>query len=186
MCCQRCQGACFVKAGFDRFERQIQQCATCGRRQTARSGSAFRGYRFPDAIIALAVRWYLRFRLPYADLSELLAERGVYVDPSTIFDWVQRFTPLYEEASRPHRHRVSSRWSIDETYLRIAGQWCYAFRAIDENGQIIDGSVSPTRDTAAARAFLTQAVESTEVTPTTATTDKAPIYPAAFASSFQR
>jgi transposase, IS6 family len=94
---------------------------------------------------------------------------------------VQRFTPLSQEASRPHRHRVSSRWSIDETYLRIAGCWCYAFRAIDENGQIIDVYVSPTRDTAAARAFLTRAVESTEVRPTTATTDKAPIYPAAFA-----
>jgi len=65
--------------------------------------------RFPDDVIALAVRWYLRFRLPYADLVELLVERGVHVDASTIFDWVQRFTPLYKEAARPHRHRVGTR-----------------------------------------------------------------------------
>jgi len=62
---------------------------------TARSTSAFCGVRFPDDIIAVAERWYLRLRLPYADVVILLAQRGVHVDPSTVFDWVQRFTPLY-------------------------------------------------------------------------------------------
>ena len=149
---------------------------------TTRSGSAFSGYRFPDDVIALAVRWYLRFRLPYADISELLAERGIHVDPSTIFDWVQHFTPLYQEAARSRRRRVGHHWSIDETYIRIAGRWSYAFRAIDEEGQVIDVYVSPTRDTAAATAFLTRAVESTEVTPSLATTDRAAIYPPALAA----
>ena len=69
MRCQRCAGEQFVKAGFDRATRQLYRCTTCGRRQTVRS--AFCGYRFPDDVIALAVRWYLRFRLPYADVSEL-------------------------------------------------------------------------------------------------------------------
>ena len=168
--------------GWDRQARQLYRCGACGRRMTARSRSAFSGYRFPDDVIALAVRWYRRFRLPYADLAELFAERGVHVDPSTIFDWVQQFTPLYQEAARPRRRRVGDRWSIDETYLRIAGQWSYAFRAIDEEGQVIDVSVSPTRDTAAATAFLTRAVASTAVTPTVATTDKAAIYPPALAA----
>ena len=77
MQCQRCAGEQFVKAGRDRVGRQMYQCAACNRPQTNRSASAFRGYRFPDDIIALAVRWYLRFRLPYADIAELLAERGV-------------------------------------------------------------------------------------------------------------
>jgi len=95
---------------------------------------------------------------------------------------VQQFTPLYKETARPHRRRVGGRWSIDETYIRIAGRWCYAFRAIDEEGQVIDVYVSPTRDTAAATAFLTRAMESSEVTPYRATTDKAPIYPPAFAA----
>ncbi len=86
MQCQRCAGKQFVKAGRDRAGRQIYQCATGERGQTARSTSAFRGYRFPDDLIALAVRWYLRFRLPYADMVELLAERGAHVDASTVFD----------------------------------------------------------------------------------------------------
>jgi len=75
---------------------------------------------------------------------------------------------------------VERRWSIDETYVRIVGRWCYAFRAIYEERQVIDVYVSPMRDTAAATTFLTQAVESSEVTPYRATTDKAPIYPPAF------
>lgn len=182
MRCQRCEGERFVRAGFDRAKRQLHRCTACQHRQTARSTSAFCRYRFPDDLIALAVRWYLRFRLPYADVAELLAERGVHVDASTVFDWVQRFTPLYQDAARPHRRRVGRRWSIDETYIRIAGTWCYAFRAIDEEGQVIDVYVSPTRDTAAATAFLERAVESGEGTPYRATTDKAPIYPSAFAA----
>lgn len=149
---------------------------------TERSRSAFCGYRFPDDIIALAVRWFLRYRLPYADLSELLAERGIHVEPSTIFDRVQHFAPLYQEAARPHRRRVGQRWSIDETYIRIAGRWCYAFRAIDEDGQVIDVYVSPRPDTAAATEFLTRAGESTEGTPSLATTDRAAIYPPALAA----
>ncbi len=182
MQCDRCGSEEFTKAGRDRHARQLFRCGACGRRMTARSTSAFRGYRFPDDIIALAVRWYLRYRLSYADLAELLAERGVLIDPSTIFDWVQQFTPLYQEAARSRRRRVGQHWSSDETYIRIAGRWCYAFRAIDEDGQVIDVYVSPTRDTAAATTFLTRAVESTEVTPTLATTDKAPIYPPALAA----
>ena len=179
MQCDRCRGEQFTKAGRDRQGRQLYRCQACGRRITARSGSTFSGYRFPDEIIALAVRWYLRFRLPYADVAELLAERGIHVDPSTVFDWVQHFTPLYQEAARPHRREVGRHWSIDETYIRIAGRWCYAFRAIDEEGQVIDVYVSPTRDKAAATTFLTRAVESTEVTPVLATTDRAAIYPPA-------
>ncbi len=117
MQCDRCGSKEFTKAGRDRQARQLYRCRACGRRITERSWSAFNGYRFPDDIIALAVRWYLRFRLSYADLAELLAERGIHVDPSTIFDWVQHFTPLYQEAARSHRRRVGQLWSIDETYM---------------------------------------------------------------------
>ncbi len=179
MQCQRCEGSHFTKAGRDRAGRQIYQCMTCERRHTDRSASAFRGYRFPDDIIALAVRWYLRFRLPYADIVELLAERGVHVDPSSVFDWVQHFTPLYKDAARPHRHRVGTRWAVDETYIRLAGRWVYAYRAIDEHGQVIDVYLSETRDTAAATAFFEQAIARTDVRPQRVTTDKATAYPPA-------
>jgi transposase-like protein len=86
MQCDQCAGETFTKAGRDRHDRQLWRCRACGRRLTTRSASALSGYRFPDDIIALAVRWYLRFRLSYVDVAEWLAERGITVDPSTVYD----------------------------------------------------------------------------------------------------
>ena len=83
MRCDRCAGEWFTKAGWDRARRQLYRCTGCGRRLAARTGSAFSGYRFPDDVIALAVRWYLRYRLSYVEVAEWLAERDVAVDPST-------------------------------------------------------------------------------------------------------
>src|SRR5687767_11439286 len=114
MRCAQCGGQQFGKAGRDRYRRQLYRCHACGRRRTTRSGSALSGYRFPDEVIALAVRWYLRYRLSYADLVEWLAERGVTVDPSTIYDWVRRFTPRFIAAARAHRSQVGKRWRVDE------------------------------------------------------------------------
>jgi transposase-like protein len=74
-------------------------------------------------VIVLAVRWYLRFSLSYRDVEELLAERGVEVDHTTVYRWVQHFTPLLAEAARPSRHAVGARWQVDETYVRVAGRW---------------------------------------------------------------
>jgi transposase, IS6 family len=120
--------------------------------------SAFGGFRFPPDIIVLAVRWYLRFGLSYRDVEELLAERGIEVDHVTVFRWVQRFTPLLTDAARPCRHRVGDRWYVDETYVKVAGQWRYVYRAIDQYGQIIDVYVSARPDTQAARRFFTTAL----------------------------
>jgi transposase-like protein len=105
---------------------------------TARSASALSGYRFPDEVIALAVGWYLRYRLSYADLAELLAERGVVVDPSPLYDWVQAFAPRFVAAARAHRSPVTTKWFVDETLRKLGRRWRYVFRAIDEAGQIID------------------------------------------------
>jgi transposase-like protein len=139
--------------------------------------SAFAGFRFPPEVITLAVRWYLRFGLSYRDVEELLAERGVEVDHVSIFRWVQRFTPLLAEAARPCRHRVGDRWSVDETYVKVAGQWRYVYRAIDQFGQVIDVYVSQRRDAGAARCFFTRALATTKVIPVEVTTDKAAVYP---------
>ena len=135
MQCDRCASERFTRAGRDRHGRQMYRCVVCGRRMTTRSGSAFRGYRFPDDIIALAVRWHLCYRLSYADVAEWLAERGIMVDPSTIYDWVRTCTPRFIAATRAHRAPVGGRWYVDETYLKIDGRQRYLFRAIDEQGQ---------------------------------------------------
>ncbi len=91
--------------------------------------------RFADELIALAVRWYVRYRLSYADVAEWLAERGVAVNRSTIYRWVQRFLPLFAEAARAHRVPVGGKWRVDETYCRLDGRWAYCYRAIDQDGQ---------------------------------------------------
>jgi transposase-like protein len=140
-------------------------------------GSAFAGFCFPPDVIVLAVRWYLRFALSYRDVEELLTERGVEVDHTTVYRWVQRFSPLLAEVARPCRHAVGSRWEVDETYVKVAGQWRYVYRAIDQFGQVIDVFVSPRRDTTAARRFFQQAVEATQVTPAEVVSDKAAAYP---------
>jgi transposase-like protein len=129
-------------------------------------------------VIVLAVRWYLRFGLSYRDVEELLAERGIEVDHVTVYRWVQRFTPLLAEAARPCRHLVGDRWQVDETYMKVAGQWRYIYRAIDQLGQVVDVLVSRRRDANAARRFFEQAIGATKVTPIEVTTDQAPVYPA--------
>ena len=144
-------------------------------RRVAPSGqlpSAFKGFRFPPEVILLAVRWYLRFGLSYRDLEELLAERGVEVDHVTLHRWVQRFTPLLIAAARPCRHAVGRRWSVDETYLKVAGVWRYVYRAVDGYGQVIDVFVSARRDIAAARRFFTTAI-ATHGEPDEVVTDRA-------------
>src|SRR3981081_2669993 len=123
----------------------MKRCRSSGAADVG--ASAFVGYRFPSDVILLAVRWYLRFGLSYRDVEELLAERGIEVDHVTLYRWVQRFTPLLVDAARPCRHAVGDRWWVDETYVKVAGRWCYVYRAIDQHGQIIDVYVSARRGT---------------------------------------
>jgi transposase-like protein len=150
--------------------------AQCSRRSIP-PRSTFVGFRFPPDVIVLAVRWYLRFGLSYRDVEELLIERGVEVDHVTIYRWVLRFTPLLVDAARPCRHRVGDRWQVDETYVKISGQWHYVYRAIDQFGQIIDVYVSRRRDMKAAQRFFERAIGTTKIAPAEVTTDQAPVYP---------
>jgi transposase-like protein len=127
-------------------------------------------------VIAVAVRWYLRYGLSYRDVEELLSERGIQVDHVTVYRWVQTFTPELIDAARPSRHSVGDRWFVDETYVKVAGRWTYLYRAVDQHGQVIDVLLSQRRDGAAARAFFTAAM-SFGPSPVEVTTDRAPVYP---------
>jgi transposase-like protein len=139
--------------------------------------SAFAGFRFPSDVIVVAVRWYLRFGLSYREVEELLAERGVEVDHVTVYRWVQRFTPLLAEAARPCRHAVGDRWFVNETYVKVAGQWRYVDRAIDQFGQVIDLLVSARQDAMAAHRFFQRALGTAKVQPVGVVTDRAATYP---------
>jgi transposase-like protein len=138
--------------------------------------SAFAGFRFPPEVILLAVRWYLRFGLSYRDVEELLAERGIDVDHVSVYRWVQRFTPLLAEASRPCRHALGDRWNVDETYLKVSGTWRYLYRAIDQFGQVVDVLLSSKRDARAARRFFKKAMAGSQTEPAEVVTDRAPAY----------
>jgi len=140
------------------------------------SSSAFAGYRFPREVLTVAVRWYLRYGLSYRDVEELLAERGVTVDHVTVYRWVQRFTAEFIEAARPCRRMPGDRCYVDETYIKVSGQWTYLYRAVDQHRQLIDVYLSRRRDLPAARAFFVHAL-AVGVRPTEVTTDKAPAYP---------
>ena len=114
----------------------------------------------------------MRYGLSYRDLEELLAERGIEVDHVTLFRWVQRFTPLLLEAARPCRHGVGGHWFVDETYVKVCGSWRYVYRAVDQNGQVIDVYLSSKRDLKAATTFFKMAIGS-HGEPAVITTDRA-------------
>ena len=108
MACIRCGSNATRKDGQTRLGGQRWRCNDCRRRFTARSSSAFSHHGFPDDVIALAVRWYVRYRLSYADVVEWFAERGLVVDRSTLYRWVQRFLPLFGAAARAYRRAVGT------------------------------------------------------------------------------
>ena len=116
------------------------------------------GRHFPKSIIFMAVRWYFAYKLSYRDIEELLAERGVILDHSTIARWVLEYAPLLLGQFRKRQRRVGTSWRMDETYIRVRGKWMYEYRAVDKSGQTIDFYFSPQRDEASARRFLTRAI----------------------------
>jgi transposase, IS6 family len=125
-----------------------------------RSGrpTLFRKRQFEPLIIVTCVRWYCGFSLSLRDLKELMAERGLDVDHTTIWRWVQRYGPEIHRRLRGNLKPKSSTWHIDETFVRIAGRWLYLFRAVDGHGQTVDFYLSQTRDREAAKRFLKKAL----------------------------
>ena len=121
--------------------------------------SDFKGRHFGGEIVLWAVRWYCRYGISYRDLEQMMAERGVSVDHSTIYRWVQRYAPEIEKRLRWHWRRPrSGSWRVDETYVKVRGKWSYLYRAVDKLGNTIDFYLSPTRNTAAAKRFLAKAL----------------------------
>jgi transposase, IS6 family len=126
------------------------------------------------------VRWYCKYGISYRDLAEMMEERGVAVDPSTIFRWVQHYAPEIEKRIRLYRGPRSGSWRVDETYVRVGGKWKYLFRAVDKHGQLIAFMLSDRRNTNAAYRFLRKAIRAMSTyPPSSITTDKLASYPKA-------
>jgi transposase, IS6 family len=140
----------------------------------------FKGRQFTAEIILWAVRWYLRFPISYRDLERMLADRGVQVDHTTLFRWIQAYAPELNKRIRPHLRLTNGWWRVDETYIRAEGEWVYLHRAVDATGQTIDFLLSPKRDATAARRFFHKALKQPHtVNPWTITVDKNAAYPLA-------
>jgi putative transposase len=119
---------------------------------------SFKGAHFPQDIMLTGIRWYVAYPLSTRHVEDLMEERGVEVDHFTIHRWVVKYSPQLEEVFHRRKRPVGRRWRMDETYIRVKGQWRYLYRAVDKSGQTIDFLLTEHRDKEAALRFLTQAI----------------------------
>jgi transposase-like protein len=110
----------------------------------------FKGRHFDRPVILLCVRWYLAYNLSLRDLEEMMAERGISVDHATVGRWVVRYSPELLERIHSRKRPATRRWHVDETYIKVRGQWCYLYRAIDNTGDTVESWFSERRNLAAA------------------------------------
>src|SRR5687767_6902566 len=140
----------------------------------------FKGRQYPGEVILLAVRWYLRYPLAYLHVSEILTERGLFIDASCIWRWVQAYAPELDKRCRPHLKSTNKSFRVDETYIKIKGKERYLYRAVDSIGQTIDFLLTAKRDAAGAKRFFRKAIQSLgNLLPRVVNVDRNPAYPAA-------
>ena len=133
--------------------------------------TAFKRLHYPVDVIAQCVRWYLAYSLSLRNLEEMMAERGITVDHSTLHRWILRITPIFNKIALRYKKPVQQFWHIDETYIKIKGHWYYLYRAIDRQGKTVDFLLTKHRDTQAARRFFKNAI-SKHACPIKVTIDK--------------
>ena len=147
-------------------------CRACRRLFNERTGTPFNDLQYPTDIVLRSVLWRLRYKLSFRDVAEMLLERGFEVTHETVREWEFRFAPLVADQLRAKRRgRAGESWYLDETYVKVSGRWCYLYRAIDRDGELLDSMLSEYRNRQAARRFLRRLVEVAERKPLRVTTD---------------
>ena len=119
---------------------------------------SFKGAHFPPEVILMGVRWYLAYPLSTRHVEELMEERGVSVDHSTVNRWVIKYSPQLEAEFHRRKRPVWTSWRMDETYIKVKGEWKYLYRAVDKFGKTLDCLLTEQRDEKAARKFLNKAI----------------------------
>jgi transposase-like protein len=156
------------------------RCRACGRTGHERTGTPFNHLQVPTDVALLVVLWRLRYKLSLCDLAEMFLVRGFTFTYETVRAWEERFAPLLTARLKATRRgKAGHRWHVDETYSKVEGRWCYLYRAIDSDGNLVETLLSPTRDMDAATAFFTRALETVGQAPEKVTTDKHSAYPRA-------
>jgi putative transposase len=180
----RCIG-CRSQAIVERPERTAHgyrrfRCRACGKQFNERTGTVLNRTQYPSDVIALVVLWRLRYRLSLRDLVEMFALRGMMFSHEAVRDWEAKLAPGLAECLRRRRKgRIGRHWHVDETYVKVAGRWCYVYRAIDSTGALVDVLFREQRDMKAARAFFRSARAVTGVMADRVTTDGHDSYPRA-------
>jgi transposase-like protein len=126
---------------------------------------------YPLDVILMCVRWYVAYPLSLRHIEEMVAERGIEVDHSTVHRWPLKLLPVLEKAFRRRKRPVGKSWRMDETYIRVKGEWRYLYRAVDKDGNTIDFLLRAHRDKAAARRYFEKSIARNGV-PETVTIDK--------------
>lgn len=145
------------------------------------TSTPFKWRHFQADIILLCVHWYLRYSLSYRDLEEIMLERGLHIDHTTIYRWVQHYAPELEKRSRPHLKATTDSWRVDETYVKVKKVWMYLYRAVDTQGNTLEFLLSETRDAQAVKRFFQKTLGTSQaVFPRVITVDKNAAYPKAF------
>ncbi len=143
--------------------------------------SPFKWRHFEGETILLCVRWYLRYALSYRDLEEMMGERGIAVDHTTVYRWVQRYAPELDKRCRPYLNTTNDSYRVDETYIKVKGQWKYLYRAVDSQGNTIDFLLCAKRDSQAAERFFRKSLKASHTsTPRVINVDGSSAYPSAF------
>jgi len=120
---------------------------------------SFKGAQFPKDVILFAVFFYVRYTVSYRDLEEIMAERGVEVDHATLNRWVAKYSPLIANSARRRKAPTDRSWRMDETYIKVKGEWVYLYRAVDKLGKTLDFMLSRKRNKTAATRFFARALE---------------------------
>jgi len=183
---------CGSAAVTERPERTAQgyrrfRCRDCGKQYNERSAGVLNRAQYPSDVIALVVLWRLRYRLTLRDLAEMFLIRGIVFSYEAVREWEAKLAPVLIDELRQRRRGRSGagrrHWHVDETYLKVRGRWCYLYRAIDRDGNLIDTMLSEHRDMAAAQAFFRSAKSVTGIIPERVTTDGHGSYPRAIRST---
>jgi len=144
-----------------------------------RPKSLYHRHRFPAEIISHCVWLYFRFCLSYRDVEEIMAKRGVAVSYETVREWARKFGGLYAKRLRFGRQAFGDRWHLDEVYLSINGKLQYLWRAVDQDGEVLDILVQPRRDKRAAKKFFRKLLKGLQYVPRSIVSDKLRSYSAA-------
>jgi len=169
-----------TELGYKRY-----QCRECRHRYNERTGTPYNYLEYPTDIVVLMLFHYTRYKLSFDNVAEIFWLRGFKICGETIRLWFNQLGVLLGKSLRKKRRgKAGKSWFVDETYVKVSGQWCYLYRACDKKGELIDCFLSPTRDKKSAMAFFKSAIDVVGHEPEKVTTDKNPAYPKAIAKSF--